>query len=105
MRDFVNSHMGVALYLVRVPTRLLMIFLGAKNAPLHDVLYVLLFSLILVAWIKNAPTTLLRSSYSESAQENWIERLNVPLLRRFMIHIGSAILMTVGFYTVGKLLF
>ena len=52
MRDFIDSHMSLVLYLVRIPTRFLMIFLGAKNAPLHDVLYLMLFSLILVAWIK-----------------------------------------------------
>ena len=104
MRDFLNSHTSFALYLARIPTRFFMIFLGTKNAPLYDVLYVMLFSLILVAWIKNAPVTLLLPRYSESHRVNWTKRLNLPLIRLFMIHIGSAILMTASFYTIGKFL-
>jgi hypothetical protein len=97
--------MGFALYIVRIPTRFIKIFLGANDASLYDVLYVLALSLILIAWIKNAPKTFLRPRYSQNDPANWMKRFNIPLFRLCLTHIGSAILMAAIFYMAGKFLF
>ena len=105
MRDFISRHVGVFLYFIRIPTRFAMIYLGAKSAPLYDVVYVLMISLCLVAWAKNAPITLLKPRKDCPPNSGWLDRLNRPLALVFSKHIAAALLMTVVFYAFGKNVF
>lgn len=95
----------MALYLVRIPTRFIVIYLGAKNANIIDVIYVVLFSLLLIAWIKDAPASLLKKTYCMPDTGTWIQRIDFRLLRQLFINLGSATIMAVLFYSAGKYLF
>ena len=105
MRLFINTHITVILYLIRIPTRFLMIYLGSIQASIYDVAYFTFLSLILIGFVKNAPVSIFWPSYTDAYKGRWIDRLNLPLCRALLIHLGSAGLMAGFFYGLGYSVF
>lgn len=101
MRNFIDRHIGIVLYVIRVPTRFFMIYLGSQNASVYDVIYFMLLSLVLIAWVQKAPVTLFRQAVEGQPQRSVIGRMNASLWRQLFSHLSLAILMASFFYFIG----
>lgn len=114
MRNFVDQNLGWIAHAIRVPTRFAMIYLGATAAGPMAALYLMLFSLALIAWAYDAPLRLLKpKSYKaenfrtgdEFQPATFLERLIWPRIKITAKHLGAAMGMTLGFYWLGRFLY
>ncbi|WP_427453063.1 hypothetical protein [Litorimonas sp. WD9-15] len=114
MRDFVQKYEKLVLYLIRIPTRFLMMYLGANDSGIVSAIQLTLFSLCLIACVKRAPTTLLRPQIlahenfrtGQTVKPNTVwQRLDWNRLKLTAKHFVSAFAMAAIFYSLGKFLF
>jgi len=114
MRHVVQKYNGIILYLIRIPTRFGVMYLGATDAGLSPVIELVLFSLCLVAWVNQAPTTLLKSTHASSENFRTGETIEaIPIWQRVIWsrlakvteHLVAAFAMAFIFYAIGKFLF
>jgi hypothetical protein len=114
MRNFVDQNLGWIVHAIRVPTRFAMMYLGAIAARPRTAIFLMLFSLTLIAWAYNAPLKLLKSKSHEAENfrtgdvfksSTFLDRLIWPRVKTGAKHLGAALGMTFGFYWFGKFLF